>query len=101
MFTDGKGPCARRRQCCCVVGSKVYLFGGTSPNPHPHTRLPLAHRIERASDLIDHADLHVLDFGQCLAALAVCRAVLTLLRTETVCVCLYRHGGLVAKASAS
>ena len=64
VFTDGKGPCARRRQCCCVVGSKVYLFGGTSPNPNPPSRMPLTHRMERASDLIDHADLHVLDFSQ-------------------------------------
>lgn len=25
----GQGPTARRRQCCCVIGDKVYLFGGT------------------------------------------------------------------------
>lgn len=25
----GKGPCARRRQCCCIVGDKIVLFGGT------------------------------------------------------------------------
>lgn len=25
----GEGPCARRRQCCCLVGDKVFLFGGT------------------------------------------------------------------------
>ncbi|XP_018431199.1 PREDICTED: kelch domain-containing protein 3-like isoform X1 [Nanorana parkeri] len=25
----GKGPCARRRQCCCIVGDKILLFGGT------------------------------------------------------------------------
>ncbi|XP_055492259.1 kelch domain-containing protein 3 isoform X3 [Leucoraja erinacea] len=25
----GKGPCPRRRQCCCMVGDKVILFGGT------------------------------------------------------------------------
>ena len=72
VHTDGKGPCARRRQCCCVVGSKVYLFGGTSPNPNPPSPIPLAHRMERASDLIDHADLHVLDFSQFLHVLVVC-----------------------------
>lgn len=27
----GKGPCPRRRQCCCIVGDKIVLFGGTSP----------------------------------------------------------------------
>ncbi|KAG8123150.1 putative Kelch domain-containing protein, partial [Naja naja] len=25
----GKGPCPRRRQCCCRVGDKIILFGGT------------------------------------------------------------------------
>ncbi|KAG9338070.1 hypothetical protein JZ751_027146 [Albula glossodonta] len=25
----GKGPCPRRRQCCCMVGDKIILFGGT------------------------------------------------------------------------
>lgn len=25
----GQGPCPRRRQSCCVVGSKMFLFGGT------------------------------------------------------------------------
>ena len=27
-------PCARRRQCCCVVGSRLYLFGGTRFAPN-------------------------------------------------------------------
>ncbi|MEQ2262112.1 hypothetical protein XENORESO_014042 [Xenotaenia resolanae] len=25
----GKGPCPRRRQCCCMVGDRIVLFGGT------------------------------------------------------------------------
>lgn len=25
----GKGPCPRRRQCCCMVGDRIILFGGT------------------------------------------------------------------------
>ncbi|KTG32489.1 hypothetical protein cypCar_00025101, partial [Cyprinus carpio] len=25
----GKGPCPRRRQCCCMVGDHIILFGGT------------------------------------------------------------------------
>ena len=30
IITKGKHkPCPRRRQCCCVVGDKLYLFGGT------------------------------------------------------------------------
>lgn len=26
---SGKGPCPRRRQCCCMVGDRIILFGGT------------------------------------------------------------------------
>ncbi|XP_061817030.1 kelch domain-containing protein 3 isoform X2 [Nerophis lumbriciformis] len=26
---NGKGPCPRRRQCCCMVGDRIILFGGT------------------------------------------------------------------------
>lgn len=26
---QGHAPCPRRRQCCCVLGDKVFLFGGT------------------------------------------------------------------------
>ena len=49
----GKGPCPRRRQCCCIVGDKIVLFGGISLSP-----------VERLGfDLIDHFDLHVLDFS--------------------------------------
>lgn len=25
----GKSPCPRRRQCCCMVGDRIILFGGT------------------------------------------------------------------------
>lgn len=61
----GQGPCARRRQCCCVIGSRVYLFGGTSPpdGSHPH----YSHTSE--FDLIDHSDLHILDFAPSLKTL--------------------------------
>ncbi|KAJ8309189.1 hypothetical protein KUTeg_014063 [Tegillarca granosa] len=61
----GQGPCARRRQCCCVIGSRVYLFGGTSPpdGSHPH----FSHTSE--FDLIDHSDLHILDFAPSLKTL--------------------------------
>lgn len=27
--TQGKAPCPRRRQSCCLIGSKLFLFGGT------------------------------------------------------------------------
>ncbi|XP_074189068.1 kelch domain-containing protein 3 isoform X2 [Rhinolophus sinicus] len=51
----GKGPCARRRQCCCIVGDKIVLFGGTSPSPEEG--------LGDEFDLIDHSDLHILDFN--------------------------------------
>ncbi|XP_022437650.1 kelch domain-containing protein 3 isoform X3 [Delphinapterus leucas] len=51
----GKGPCPRRRQCCCIVGDKIVLFGGTSPSPEEG--------LGDEFDLIDHSDLHILDFS--------------------------------------
>lgn len=60
----GKGPCPRRRQCCCVIGSRVFLFGGTSPtNPQNEANE------ENDMDLYDHSDLHVLDFAPTLKML--------------------------------
>ena len=29
VSVGGEGPCPRRRQCCCVIGDRVFLFGGT------------------------------------------------------------------------
>ncbi|XP_070571054.1 kelch domain-containing protein 3-like isoform X2 [Ptychodera flava] len=51
-----KKPCARRRQCCCVIGHQMLLFGGTSPcaNPTPGAGDDL--------NLMDHSDLYILDF---------------------------------------
>ncbi|XP_043860103.1 kelch domain-containing protein 3 isoform X3 [Dromiciops gliroides] len=56
----GKGPCPRRRQCCCIVGDKIVLFGGTSPSPEEG--------LGDEFDLMDHSDLHILDFN--LAAMS-------------------------------
>ncbi|KAL6488156.1 hypothetical protein MHYP_G00047820 [Metynnis hypsauchen] len=32
----GKGPCPRRRQCCCMVGDRIILFGGTRKTAQKH-----------------------------------------------------------------
>lgn len=58
---QGKGPCARRRQCCCIVGDKILLFGGTSPSQDqdPHDEF----------NLTDHSDLYILDFNPSLKTL--------------------------------
>ncbi|XP_041352699.1 kelch domain-containing protein 3-like [Gigantopelta aegis] len=78
----GQGPCPRRRQCCCMIGEKVYLFGGTSPkSPEAGTRrnqLPLLE-----SDLIDHSDLHILDFAPSLKTL--CEIFVLNLKLDTSC----------------
>ncbi|XP_060678530.1 kelch domain-containing protein 3 isoform X2 [Hemiscyllium ocellatum] len=57
----GKGPCARRRQCCCMVGDKVILFGGTSPCPEQG--------MGDEFNLMDHSDLYILDFSPSLKTL--------------------------------
>ncbi|GFS24429.1 kelch domain-containing protein 3 [Elysia marginata] len=56
LKVQGSYPSPRRRQCACVVGSKVYLFGGTGPaDKTTSTGQP-------EIDLIDRSDLYVLDF---------------------------------------
>ncbi|XP_029448645.1 kelch domain-containing protein 3 isoform X3 [Rhinatrema bivittatum] len=57
----GKGPCPRRRQCCCMVGDKIILFGGTSPCPEQG--------MGDEFDLMDHSDLYILDFNPSLKTL--------------------------------
>lgn len=60
----GRGPCARRRQCCSRIGTKVFLFGGTSPTSTDDNHT------EQDSNLMDHSDLHVLDLAPSLKTLA-------------------------------
>ncbi|KAF2981046.1 hypothetical protein EK904_002236, partial [Melospiza melodia maxima] len=57
----GKGPCPRRRQCCCRVGDRIILFGGTSPSPEEG--------MGDEFDLMDHSDLYILDFSPSLKTL--------------------------------
>lgn len=45
-------PVARRRQCSVMVGSRLFLFGGTRPHQ------------EKRTTLVDLGDLHVLDYGK-------------------------------------
>jgi hypothetical protein len=64
----GKPPSRRRRQTCVVVGDKVFLFGGTSPLPLPNPHGMQDYDIDdnhqgQDAKLMDHSDLHVLDFG--------------------------------------
>ncbi|XP_045566372.1 kelch domain-containing protein 3 isoform X1 [Salmo salar] len=58
---QGKGPCPRRRQCCCMVGDRIILFGGTSPCPEQG--------MGDEFNLMDHSDLYILDFSPNLKTL--------------------------------
>ena len=60
LNAPGKRPSPRRRQCACVVGKKVYFFGGTGPGDKTQSTGP------SDADLIDRSDLFVLDFGRYL-----------------------------------
>nr|CAD7588620.1 unnamed protein product [Timema genevievae] len=90
VFPHGTPPSKRRRQSCLVVGRRLFLFGGTSPMLEAHTVLPvpedmepgeieelMAVPLEEQGDvnimemeiivdgevvLMDHNDLHVMDF---------------------------------------
>ncbi|XP_064602184.1 kelch domain-containing protein 3-like [Liolophura sinensis] len=67
----GSGPCARRRQCCCVIKSRVFLFGGTSPVACLQHQPVIAGTLPEDQVLMDHSDLHVLDFTSTLKTLCM------------------------------
>ncbi|XP_071439603.1 kelch domain-containing protein 3 isoform X1 [Hetaerina americana] len=73
--TRGKRPCKRRRQSCCVVGDRVFLFGGTSPylGPQPQFTPDNEEMLMDGLDskLMDHNDLHVLDLVPTLRTLCL------------------------------
>jgi hypothetical protein len=68
----GRPPSKRRRQACLVVEDKVFLFGGTSffSNTNTHgSQDNYIHENVSGLDvkLMDHSDLHILDFGMFLS----------------------------------
>ncbi|CAG5114765.1 unnamed protein product, partial [Candidula unifasciata] len=68
LSVPGICPTPRRRQCACVVGSKVYFFGGTSPRDVSE-RLNSPQQSE--SNLIDRSDLYILDLEPTLKTLTL------------------------------
>ncbi|XP_055709629.1 kelch domain-containing protein 3 [Phlebotomus papatasi] len=62
LESRGEVPCARRRHVCLVIGTKLYLFGGTSPSKHSD---------QSGTNLCDFNDTHVLDFEPTLKTLAL------------------------------
>jgi len=72
----GRGPIPRRRQAMCLVGTRIYLFGGTSKYTGP----PIGFTEEQQNNmqdtdepykLIDHNDLYVLDLRPSLRTLSM------------------------------
>ena len=71
VSTSGGGPCPRRRQCCVLIGSKLYLFGGTSPISHYDDNSSSHHSLYHSGpQLEDQCDLYVLDLAPSLKTLA-------------------------------
>ncbi|XP_067009770.1 kelch domain-containing protein 3 isoform X2 [Anabrus simplex] len=69
--THGRPPSKRRRQSCLVVGDRVFLFGGTSPYPGHHPTALSMDPETQDTRLMDHNDMHVLDFAPSLRTLCM------------------------------
>lgn len=72
----GRPPSKRRRQACLVVEDKVFLFGGTSPfsntNTHGIQDYVTDENLQGLdAKLMDHSDLHILDFAPSLRTLCL------------------------------
>ncbi|KAK8778473.1 hypothetical protein V5799_020186 [Amblyomma americanum] len=65
------GPCARRRQCCCIVGGRLFVFGGTSPAPNQADRQENDEFDADDVKLMNHSDMHVLEFTPTLKTLCL------------------------------
>jgi len=88
----GTPPSPRRRQAMCLVRSKMFLFGGTSPHDGPPlyftpdqlALLPPHQEDEHSehSSLMDHNDLHILDLNPSLKTLCILEIVRNKINTE-------------------
>lgn len=75
----GGTPCRRRRQCCCKVGTQVFVFGGTSPSVNHQAN---GDDQEMEGTLQDLSDLHVLDLDPSLKTLALLAVIRHKLDTQ-------------------
>lgn len=86
----GNCPVPRRRQCCVMKGDKMYLFGGTAPIDSVEMQqricgnssgdgeialLPMVGDILAERNLVDLADLYVLDYAPSLRTLTTVSAI--------------------------
>lgn len=69
--TQRAGPCSRRRQCCCMIGDRLFLFGGASPAPNQVARQRTDEFDADDATLLEHSDLHVLDLAPSLKTLCL------------------------------
>lgn len=89
MVPFGAAPNPRRRQALCRVGSKIFLFGGTSPytgpplyfTPEQLALLPQQEQ-DMSTKLMDHNDLYVLDLAPSLKTLCMLQVTKNGLNTE-------------------
>lgn len=65
------GPCARRRQCCCMVEDRLFVFGGMSPADKDGNQQDVNEFIFNECRLGDHSEMHVLDFSPSLKTLCL------------------------------
>ncbi|KAK8765070.1 hypothetical protein V5799_032320 [Amblyomma americanum] len=61
-----EGPCARRGPCCCIVGDRLFVFGGRSPEPVQRNGQHVDEQHAAEEACIEHSDLHILDFAPTL-----------------------------------
>jgi len=79
LTPTGKGPGPRRRQAFCLVGSQIFVFGGTSPYHGPPIKftdtqlqfMPEQMRDGEQLKLIDHSEMFVLDLSPSLKNLCI------------------------------
>ena len=60
LTPSGEGPCSRRRQTCCVIGNRMFLYGGAMPVPGAS---PSSDE-DDPPNLLDMGDLFILDFSE-------------------------------------
>ncbi|EDW56407.1 GM16906 [Drosophila sechellia] len=88
---NGKAATAQRGQCAIVIGTRMFLFGFTSPRSGSSSSLAAVSPTQEAgrvlppsAALIDYSDLHVLDFESTLKTLAT-MVVLKHIKTSRSC----------------
>ncbi|XP_075224636.1 kelch domain-containing protein 3 [Lycorma delicatula] len=74
--THGQIPNKRRRQSCIVLGDRMYLFGGSSPAPDGGQPCIDDDLDPHDVKLLDHDDLHVLEFNPSLKRLCLMTVVM-------------------------